>query len=156
MSFWLEMVVNQKEKSAGGRHLLKQFHLSNSLCWLFHDVQRHEQHAQGSFGGIQITGCASKWCHWNLPKETVYKWGHGSATRSVLTDVLYTSLTYLDIPTTCTLLVSGDSSDVIWTRMRWLDPINCTLLLLERHPRSVITVRVAFTGKLQTVTIFFA
>ena len=39
------------------------------------------------------------------PKETVYKWGHESATPSVLRDVLYTSLTYLDIPTTCTLLV---------------------------------------------------
>ena len=29
-----------------------------------------------------ITRCASKWCHWNLPKETVYKWGHESATPS--------------------------------------------------------------------------
>ena len=48
------------------------------------------EYAQGSFGGIQSPDARPKWCHWNLPKETVYKWGHASATPSVLRDVLYT------------------------------------------------------------------
>ena len=92
---------------------------SSSTIYITH-LSRHTHHLH--------TACFSRFQWRHLDAHTVIG-SHQMHLASA--GVCYTSLTYLDIPTTCTLLVSADSSDVIWTRMPWLDPTKCTLLLLS-------------------------
>ena len=96
------------------------------------------EYAQGSFGGIQsldarpndVTGISQKKQCTNggmkVPHPLFWEmyYIHHSLISTYPTSLIST------YPPLAHCLFSGDSSDVIWTCMPWLDPTKCTLLLM--------------------------